>query len=90
MVVLILVYSFQIGVYYYFVFANKSNIQEPCCLKIFIGRVFTEVIKETSCSKKYLLSRVDNLISTPNIYCCHFNGRAVPWAFSVGVQCMQM
>ena len=73
--------------YYYFVFANKSNIQET---KIFIGRVLTEVIKETSCSKKYLLSRVDNLISAPNFYCRHFNGRAVPWAFSVGVQCMQM
>ena len=29
--------------YYYFVFANKSNIQEACCLKIFIGRVLTEV-----------------------------------------------
>ena len=55
MVVLILVYSFKIGVYYYFVFANKSNIQETCCLKIFIGRVLTEVIKETSCSKKILI-----------------------------------
>ena len=31
------------------------------CEKIFIGRVLTEVIKETSCSKKYILSRVDNL-----------------------------
>ena len=76
--------------YYYFVFANKSNIQEECCLKIFIGRVLTEVIKETSCSKKYLLSRVNNLISAPNFYCCHFNDRAVPWAFSVGVQFMQI
>ena len=63
----------------YFVFASKSNIQEACCLKILIGRVLTEVIKETSCSKKYLLSRADNLISAPNFYCCHFNGRAVPW-----------
>ena len=60
------------------------------CEKLFIGRVLTEVIKETSCSKKYLLSRVDNLISAPNFYCCHFNGRAVPWVFSVGVQCMQI
>ena len=60
------------------------------CEKLFIGRVLTEVIKETSCSKKYLLSRVDNLISAPNFYCCHFNGRAVPWFFSVGVQCMQI
>ena len=76
--------------YYYFVFANKSNIQEACCLKIFIGRVLTDVIKETSCSKKYLLSRVYNLISAPNFYRCHFNGRAVPWAFSVGVKCMQI
>ena len=40
--------------------------------------------------KKYLLSRVDNLISAPNFYCYNFNGRAVPWAFSVGVQCMQI
>ena len=80
MVVLILEYSFQICVYYYFVFANKSNIQEPCCLKIFIGRVLTEVIKDTSFLKeKYLLSRVDNFISAPNIYCYNFNGRAVPW-----------
>ena len=66
--------------YYYFVFANKSNIQEACCLKIFIGRVLTEVIEESSCSKKKnLLSRVDNLISAPNFYCYNFNGRAVPW-----------
>ena len=76
-VLLILVYSFQICVY--FVFATKSNIQEACCLKIFIGRVLTEVIKETSCSKKYLLPRVDNLISAPNFHCCHFSRRAVPW-----------
>ena len=68
---------------YYFVFVNKSNIQEACCLKIFIGRVLTEVIKETTCSKKYLLSRVDNLISASNFYCCHFNGRAFPLEFSV-------
>ena len=68
--------------YYYFVFANKSNIQEACCSKYnFIGCVLTEVIKETSCSKKYLLSRVDNLIRAPNFYCCHFNSRAVPWVF---------
>ena len=36
--------------YYFCEFANKSNIQEACCLKIFIGRMLTEVIKETSCS----------------------------------------
>ena len=76
--------------YYCFVFANKSNIQEACCLKIIIGRMLTEVIKETICSKKYLLSRVDNLISAPNFYCRYFNGRTVPWASSVRVLCMQI
>ena len=79
-------YAFQISVYYIFVFVNKSNIQEASCLKMFIGRVLTEVIKETSCSK-FLLSRADNLISALNFYCCNFNGRAVPWAFPLEFVC---
>ena len=64
--------------YHYFVFADKSNIQETC-LKIFIGRVLTEVIKETLYLKKILMVACRQLISAPNIYCYNFNGRAVPW-----------
>ena len=52
--------------------------------------VFTNksIIQETCCSKHPLVARVEKL-SAPNFHCCHFNGKAVPMGFSVGV-CMQI
>ena len=37
--------------------------------------------------KKTIYCRVFKLISPPNFYCCHFNGRAVPWAFPFEFVC---
>ena len=49
-------------------------------------------IQETCCSKKKLLSRVDNyflllLANSPKFYCCHFNDKAVPWASPLEFVC---
>ena len=64
---------------------ERRLVQFLLCI-IFLYSLIKAIFKKRIV-QKYLLSRVDNLISAPNCYCCNFNGRAFLLAFPLEFVC---
>ena len=61
-------------------FANKNNNQETYCSKTFISRVLAKVIKETCCSKIFIVACLNSSLRTSIVAISMAELSQVPWA----------